>query len=48
MLHKTSSDLVCVICAKPADTNIGTHPVCSDCANKKDVKEYLERLTKFE
>lgn len=48
MLHKESSDLLCEICAAPATTKVAGHNVCDACANKQDVVEYLERLTKFE
>jgi DNA-directed RNA polymerase subunit RPC12/RpoP len=48
MLHKESSDLRCVICGSPADKQIDAHVVCSECAEKDDIKEYLDRLTKFE
>lgn len=48
MLHKTSSDIRCVICGSTADKRIYEKPVCQACSDKQDVKEFFERLNKFD
>ena len=48
MLHKNSSDLLCIICAAPATKRMKDKPVCDDCSQKPEIKEYLDRLDKFE
>lgn len=48
MLHKTSSDIRCVICGAPADTRIEEQPVCAECASKQETKDYFDNLKKFD
>jgi hypothetical protein len=48
MIEKTSEDVKCRVCGKPAITEIAGIPVCSSCVDAPEVKEAQKMIENFE
>jgi hypothetical protein len=48
MIEKTSKDVRCTLCNKPATTTVAGLPYCADCAKSKESKEIIELVESFE
>ena len=48
MIEKTSEDVRCTICGKPATIIVAGLPYCTDCAKSEEAKETVELVESFE
>ena len=48
MMEKTSEDIKCHVCGKPAVTTIAGIPVCAVCAQSEELKKDNELIESFE
>lgn len=48
MIEKTSKDVRCTLCGKPATIVVAGSPYCADCAKSEEIKEAVELVESFE
>jgi hypothetical protein len=48
MMEKTSENIVCIICGKPATCEVAGKPCCDDCKNSDEIKQQQTLIESFE